>query len=284
MFFDLGLRTADYHKPAIVKDAILDIDEKFTVVLIYEYLDESLVLLKRKLCWELDDVLYLKTLLTKDISTRKYTTSEMDSLQKWSKADFLLYDHFNATLWKTISYEKEFFEELKSFRAKQTEIELDCLKYSYVTQSRNFEFSDTNLQNLGLSNGFYPNIELRNTNTRVEPSQNLEPSNGMSRNIASQDTPSRTADPYYRSSRQFGSRSLMSYIDIPSRNVQSRIASDKDIIPVEIPPRKVLSRSVVSRDSGSSVHRMNQYYCHKMRISTPGYLEYFRTKYTNNKH
>ena len=30
------------------------------MVLIMEYFDESLVLLKRELCWELDDVVYFK--------------------------------------------------------------------------------------------------------------------------------------------------------------------------------------------------------------------------------
>lgn len=60
MFFDFGLWIIDYYKIEVVCDVILDIDDKFILVLIYEYLDELLVLMKWKLCWELDDVLYLK--------------------------------------------------------------------------------------------------------------------------------------------------------------------------------------------------------------------------------
>lgn len=175
MFFDLGLRTADYHKPEIVKDAILDIEEKFTLVVIYEHLDESLVLMKRKLCWELDDVLYLKKALIEIESSRMYTYHELQSLQKWSKADFSLYNYFNSTLWKKISYEENFHEELKHFRRKQKEMEEECWEYLH-------------------------------------------------------------------------------------------------------------DKGTESRDLNNSSQRMNQYYCHKMSLSTARYLEYFRTKFVTNRH
>lgn len=60
MFFDFGFWIMDYYKLEMVWDVILDIDDKFILVFIYEYLDELLVMLKRKLCWELDDVVYFK--------------------------------------------------------------------------------------------------------------------------------------------------------------------------------------------------------------------------------
>lgn len=60
MFFDFGFCIIDYYKIEVVKDVILDIVEKFIFVLIYELLDELLVLLKRRLCWDFDDVLYFK--------------------------------------------------------------------------------------------------------------------------------------------------------------------------------------------------------------------------------
>jgi len=295
MFFDLGLRTADYHKPEIVKDAILDIDDKFTVVLIYEYLDESLVLLKRKLCWELDDVLYLKALLTTDISTRKYTASEIESLQKWSRADFLLYEHFNASLWKTISYEKDFFQELETFRSKLTEIEQDCSKYLSVTPDRNFEFRDVESQNMETLNGFSKNIESRNTELRDVLSQNSEPSNAMSQsNIASPEITSRENDQYYEAPHQFVSRKLMSNANVPSRKMESRVTPSQNIVNQSIESREpllqninsveILSRNTKSLNGENTIPRMNQYYCHKMRIPTAGYLEYFRTKFINKRH
>lgn len=131
MFFDLGLRTTDYHKPEVVKDAILDMDDKFTLVLIYEYLDESLVLMKRKLCWELDDVLYLKFHYQRhgeSTQQPRINSSSVEQIQRWNKADAMLYRYFNDTLWSEIHSEgKEFIEELRDFRSKHEEVEKDCL-------------------------------------------------------------------------------------------------------------------------------------------------------------
>lgn len=126
MFFDLGLRTADYHKPRVVKDAIFDINDKFTLALIYEHLDESLVMLKRKLCWELDDVLYLKSYFIDISGDRNFTDLQKGQLRNWSKADSALYEYFNRSLWDTIAFEDNFVEELALFRAKQRQIEEDC--------------------------------------------------------------------------------------------------------------------------------------------------------------
>lgn len=130
MFFDIGLRTTDYHKTEVVRDAILDIDDKFTLVLIYEYLDESLVLLKRRLCWELDDVLYLKFhyQLHGESSHQNVSSNTTDRIYRWNKADAMLYQYFNKTLWDEIHSEgKDFFVELREFRTKHEEIERDCL-------------------------------------------------------------------------------------------------------------------------------------------------------------
>ena len=131
MFFDLGLRTTDYHRPEVVKDAITDIDDKFTLVLIYEHLDESLVLMKRKLCWELDDVLYLKFHYQRHGEpslNEMISNSFVEKIQRWNKADFMLYQYFNDTLWKEIHFEgKDFIDELRDFRSKHEEMERDCL-------------------------------------------------------------------------------------------------------------------------------------------------------------
>lgn len=44
----------------MIKKHIDELEEKIDLVLIMEYFDESLVLLKRELCWDLDDVVYFK--------------------------------------------------------------------------------------------------------------------------------------------------------------------------------------------------------------------------------
>lgn len=129
MFFDLGLKTANYHKPAVVRDAISDIEDEFTLVLIYEYLDESLVLLKRKLCWELDDILYINH-FNEYTKTQEENLIKAEKIKEWSAADTSLYQYFNKSLWDQIAKEGEDFNrELAQFKLKQKEIRKDCVGY-----------------------------------------------------------------------------------------------------------------------------------------------------------
>lgn len=58
--FDLGVDKQDYSTKLKLDFAVRDLEEQLDVVLILEYLDESLVLLQRMLCWDLHDVVYLK--------------------------------------------------------------------------------------------------------------------------------------------------------------------------------------------------------------------------------
>ena len=44
-----------------IKEYVEFLEEEFDLVLIADYFDESVVLMKRLLCWELDDVLFVKT-------------------------------------------------------------------------------------------------------------------------------------------------------------------------------------------------------------------------------
>ena len=130
MFFDLGLSTTEYHKHDIIRATIREIYEKFGIVLIYEYLDESLVLMRRRLCLQLDDVLYLKFHhVSQNIDNRRRFSPDLEKkIRAWNSADTELYNFFNETLWKEISFEGEnFWTELAEFRRKLKDTERDCL-------------------------------------------------------------------------------------------------------------------------------------------------------------
>ncbi|XP_003728912.2 galactosylceramide sulfotransferase-like [Strongylocentrotus purpuratus] len=113
--FDLSLDRRIHTDISVVKSIINDISTKFSLVLVMEYMDESLLLLKKLMCWDYRDISYV-------IKNHRTHTSEMDddvraSLRKWNWADTLLYEHFNATLWKKITeYGPTFNEDLAEFR------------------------------------------------------------------------------------------------------------------------------------------------------------------------
>jgi len=145
-FFDLGLSTTEYHRKNVIKMTIQELYEKFSLVLIYEFLDESLLLMKRRLCWQLDDILYLKFHYTNhDQWNRKEVPDELrERIQKWNQADVYLYEFFNKTLWKEIEYEGEhFWKELDEFKRSQRAMETNCMRDdSFIPKDEKFALSD----------------------------------------------------------------------------------------------------------------------------------------------
>ena len=60
MMFDLGLSLRYFQNYTAVTDYIKFLNKEFDLVMIMDYFDESLVLLKRLLGWDIEDILYVK--------------------------------------------------------------------------------------------------------------------------------------------------------------------------------------------------------------------------------
>lgn len=102
--FDLGF---DKDRPKedeeYVQSSIAEVENVFSLVMIAEYFDESLVLLRHLLSWDLDDILYFKLNMRKASSKRSLTPGLATKIRSWNSLDARLYDHFNASLWRQIS-------------------------------------------------------------------------------------------------------------------------------------------------------------------------------------
>ena len=131
MAFDLGVDPP--YKDEDVERKIVEVEESFAVVLIMEYMPESMVLLKRTMGWELDDVIAVPQNSHPELasksgsSTDKYTAhhtgdlldkKQKGTLAKLSHADMKIYHHFNATFWKRVQAEFRFQEEVQLYREK----------------------------------------------------------------------------------------------------------------------------------------------------------------------
>lgn len=60
MSFDFGLEFEEFDKIEVIINFIILVEKDFQLVLIMEYFDEFLILLKWLFCWSLDDIFYLK--------------------------------------------------------------------------------------------------------------------------------------------------------------------------------------------------------------------------------
>ena len=61
MSFDLGLAYKFHQNAAAINNYIAFLNKEFDLVMVMDYFNESVVLLKRLVCWELDDILYFKS-------------------------------------------------------------------------------------------------------------------------------------------------------------------------------------------------------------------------------
>ncbi|CAH1244788.1 GAL3ST1 [Branchiostoma lanceolatum] len=117
---DLGLSEKHYDNNTAVQEFIQGIENDFTTVLILEYLPESLVLLKRRMCWTLYDILYAHGTHSRKqrYKGKEVVTGAMkDGFYKHNKADVMLYTRFNDSLHRQISQEgTDFLEEVKHFK------------------------------------------------------------------------------------------------------------------------------------------------------------------------
>merc|ERR1712062_678535 len=87
--------------------------------MLMEYFDHSLVLLKRRLCWQLKDILYFHNNKGARASSREVLLSEADkaNLQNWQTADAILYKVFSHVFWARVKLEGgDFLQEVEHFK------------------------------------------------------------------------------------------------------------------------------------------------------------------------
>ena len=67
------------------------------------YFDESPVMMKRMLCWEMDDILYVKLECQDKEKATSLSAKVKENIRQWNKADVLLFNYFNETFWREVT-------------------------------------------------------------------------------------------------------------------------------------------------------------------------------------
>ncbi|KAG9265352.1 hypothetical protein AMEX_G21739 [Astyanax mexicanus] len=132
--FDFGLNsTAPENDVELDKrsaDLIATVESNFHLILISEYFDESMILLKHSLCWTLEDVVSFR-LNSRNAKSRTQLSPLLDEhIKQWNSLDWRLYQHFNATFWRRIDTmlgREKLQEEVELLRARRAELEQTCL-------------------------------------------------------------------------------------------------------------------------------------------------------------
>lgn len=75
----------------------------FSLVMISEYFDESLILLRHLLSWDLEDIVYFKLNMRTESSKQSLNPELSAKIRAWNSVDAYLYDYFNASLWRQLT-------------------------------------------------------------------------------------------------------------------------------------------------------------------------------------
>ncbi|KAI8496929.1 Galactose-3-O-sulfotransferase [Branchiostoma belcheri] len=129
MFYDLGNDTAELYSEQTIKASINRLETIFAVVMVTDYFEESLILLKHELCWDIDDVLFFTLNARRDESIRHVTKNMARKIRQWSKIDSMLFDHFNKTLWYKLSkLPFDWRQEVVVLKARNRQLQEECLQ------------------------------------------------------------------------------------------------------------------------------------------------------------
>lgn len=102
MTFDLG-GDKDNTDVAYAERLAAQVEKQYNLVMISEYFDESLILLRHLLNWDLEDIVYFKMNMRSKSAKNKLTPGLSAKIRLWNSVDAHLYDHFNASLWRQLS-------------------------------------------------------------------------------------------------------------------------------------------------------------------------------------
>ncbi|CAH1251153.1 GAL3ST1 [Branchiostoma lanceolatum] len=129
LFYDLGYDSNQLTSSQTIRLAIDRIDRIFSVVMVADYFEESLILMKHVLCWSLDDVTFFKVNVRSTKSVRHVTADMAGKIRQWNKADAMLFEHFNRTLWAKLSkLPFNWREEVQLLKERNQRLKDECLK------------------------------------------------------------------------------------------------------------------------------------------------------------
>ncbi|XP_064603717.1 galactose-3-O-sulfotransferase 3-like [Liolophura sinensis] len=125
MAFDLGLPKAQYSNSTFVDQYIRQLDEDMSLVLIAEYFDQSLVLLKRIMCWSTKDILY--QVRHKGSGIAEFPEDLKSAHRKLASVEYRIYDYFLSKFNTLYSNEVDIDEEVHLFEYTRHIVDHFCL-------------------------------------------------------------------------------------------------------------------------------------------------------------
>lgn len=132
--FDFGFDNSHVARgppEARAEAAIRAMESDFQLVLISEYFDESMVLLRHALCWSLDDVVSFKLNSRSERTRRALSPATAEKIRRWNALDWRIYLHYNATFWRRVDTavgREEMGRQVAALRERRARLAETCLR------------------------------------------------------------------------------------------------------------------------------------------------------------
>ncbi|XP_030647821.1 galactosylceramide sulfotransferase [Chanos chanos] len=141
LFFDFGYDNTLEPNDSRVDEGIRAIAKRFQLVMLVEHFEESLILLKDALCWDMDDLLFFKLNARKGSTVSKLTPELRARALEWNGIDRKLYRHFNKTFWRKVdAYGRErMARDVAELRRRNAEMAAICIEGGGAVDAGNIQ-------------------------------------------------------------------------------------------------------------------------------------------------
>ena len=96
LMYEFGMEENDIRNESKIQEKIQEIDETFDLIVIKEYFNESLVLLKHKLYWSYEDLATFKLNVHEETSKSVISKEAKEKLRAWLDPSYKLYEYFKV--------------------------------------------------------------------------------------------------------------------------------------------------------------------------------------------
>jgi galactosylceramide sulfotransferase len=134
--FDLGLDVQKFDDFRAISEFIRKLDNIFNLVMLQEFLYESLILLKNLLCWTFEDMVTFEKNARNESYVESLSNSAIDEVYKWNLADSQLYIYFKSRL----------MQKIREYGNEQMEKDVEKLKNLIKREKLRCEISETAIQ------------------------------------------------------------------------------------------------------------------------------------------
>ncbi|GFY62066.1 galactosylceramide sulfotransferase [Trichonephila inaurata madagascariensis] len=171
MLFDLGMDDKAFSNSTSVMEYIYFLDSVFDLVMVRERMDESLVLLKELLCWDIDDVIIFHLNARNQRYKKKLSPDLYQRLVKFNSADMTLYKYFSHRLSERITeYGREKMSEAVEELKNRTR-----MWYDLCVQKQDFQNKVINSKRYFTNRMVMAYVKKKDVNTTCDDLTTQEP-------------------------------------------------------------------------------------------------------------